>query len=186
MKLGRIFLSYYYSVTLHYITDLLLKSLLYCEKSRSVYYAFMNKEMQGSEVDANELPEETAAIIEREPPYSYEGYIALGGRIDEENYQRVMKRASEESSHFRVNQLRDQTRSTADVSGISLDVVRDEACIDPRCIYEILRYDVKPADVKDHHSQMCDQQLLVESLRMLEQGSAAQAIIDRHPHISFN
>lgn len=146
----------------------------------------MNKEIQGSEADAVELLEETAATIEHEPKYSYAGYVAVGGRIDEANYQRVMKRASEESGHFRVNHLRDQTRSTADVSGVSLDAVRDDVGIDPRCIYEILRYDEKPADAKDHHSQMSDQELLVESLRMLEQGSAAQAIIDKHPHISFS
>lgn len=146
----------------------------------------MKQETPGSEVNAIELAEDVDAVIEREPKYSFEGYVAAGGRIDEANYQRVMKRASEESGHFRVDRMRDQTRSTADVSGVSLDAVRDDAGIDPRCIYEILRYDVKPADVKDHHGQMSDQQLLVESLRMLEQGSAAQAIIDKHPHISFS
>lgn len=145
----------------------------------------MYKDIEIFDADA-ELPQDMSAVIERESPYSYEGYVAMGGRIDEENYHRVMKRASEESGHFTVDQMRDQTRLTAEISGISLDAIRDDVGIDPRCIYEILRHDVKPVDAEHHHSQMCDQKLLVESLRMLEQGDAAQAIINRHPNISFS
>src|SRR3989338_6022456 len=146
----------------------------------------MSKEIEEFDADPPEPQQDMSTVIEREPPYSYEGYIAMGGRIDEENYRRVMKRASEESGHFRVGQLRDQTRITAEISGISLDAIRDDAGIDPRRIYEILRHDLKPGDAKHHHSQMSYQELLVESLRMLEQGDGVSAVLKKHSNISFN
>lgn len=118
--------------------------------------------------------------------YSYAGYVAAGGRIDEENYHRVMNRARDASqSGFRGDAAADQSGVTARISGISLDAIREEIGIDPRIIYEILRSDVRPTDAKHHHGSMSDQQLLVESLRMLEQGDAAEAIVTTHPNIPF-
>lgn len=118
--------------------------------------------------------------------YSYSGYVALGGRIDEANYNRVMERVREESqAGLTHSSLAQQTHVTAEISGISLDALSEETSVDARHIYEILRHDVRPKDVEHHHGSMSDQQLLVESLRMLEQGDAAEAIIATHPHMPF-
>lgn len=147
----------------------------------------MYEEIQRTDGSEVKMPNDTIADPEVEMDYSYAGYVALGGRIDEENYSRVMKRVREESqADFAEDFANDQTKITADISGISLDAIRNETGVDPRFIYGILRHDIGPDDVEHHHGQMSDQQLLVESLRMLEQGSAAQAIIARHPHIQFN
>lgn len=127
---------------------------------------------------------------EAESKYSYAGYVACGGRINETDYNRVMLLASKSMPYTpRVNQsgvpMGDQTKITSEISGVDIGAITAETGIDPRCIYDILRHDEKPADAQYHHGAMSDQALLVESLRMLEQGSAAQAIADRHPNIQF-
>lgn len=131
-----------------------------------------------------EIQESSVPPQEEAPKFSYTGYVACGGRIDEVNYRRVMK-AIQNAPNAGMYAKR-QTEITAEISGVSLEAIRNDTGIDPRAIYDILRHDHMPPGVKDHHVQMCDQQLLVESLRMLEQNEAVQAIIDRHPHIQFN
>lgn len=131
-----------------------------------------------------EIQESSVPPQEEAPKYSYAGYVACGGRIDEVNYRRVMKAVQNDPSAA-MNTNR-QTEITAEISGVSLEAIRNDTGIDPRAIYGILRNDHRPPDATDHHVQMSDQQLLVESLRMLEQESAVQAIIDKHPHIGFN
>ncbi len=128
------------------------------------------------------MPKTTTARAEGEPKFTYAGYLACGGRIDEENYERVMERARQEKHE---NFAADQTKVTADISGISLEAIGTEAGIDPRVVYGILRHDEKPAETPHHHAQMSDQLLLVEALRMLEQGDAAARVIAKHPHMSF-
>ena len=128
-------------------------------------------------------PETSVPQQEESPKYSYAGYVACGGRIDEVNYRRVMKTIQDDPG---AQFFKGQTEITAEISGISLDAIRNATGIDPRAIYTILGNDQKSPEVKDHHGQMWDQQLLVESLRMLEQSDAAQAIVDEHPHIQFN
>jgi len=124
---------------------------------------------------------------ESEKKYTYAGYLAHGGRIDEATYNSVMQRVGEDpAADFAEDFADSQTKITADISGISLDAIRNETGIDPRFIYGVLRHDMGPDGVEHHHSQMSDQQLLVESLRMLEQGSAVGAVIDKHPHMQFN
>lgn len=123
--------------------------------------------------------------------YTYAGYASLGGRIDEENYQRVMKKAleiSQVSDHEVMNSAAAQTKHSAEISGVSLDRIHEETGIDPRAIYAILRNDIAPDGVAHHHVQMSDQQLLVEALRMLEQEHAVRAVIkaEELSHISFN
>ncbi len=127
---------------------------------------------------------------EGEPKYSYAGYVASGGRINETDYNRVILLAEESMPYKpRVNQsgipAGDQTKITSEISGVDIGAITTETGIDPRCIYDILRHDEKPADAEYHHGAMSDQALLVESLRMLEQGGAAQAIVDKHPNIQF-
>ena len=130
-----------------------------------------------------EIPEANVPQ-EEEPKYSYAGYVACGGRIDEVNYRRVMRAV--QAAPTPEMYAKRQTEITAEISGVSLDAIGDETGIDPRAVYGILRHDNMPPEAKDHHAQMSDQQLLVESLRMLEQDSAVQAIMDKHPHIQFN
>ena len=130
-----------------------------------------------------EIPETSVPQQEEDPKYSYAGYVACGGRIDEVNYRRVMKAIQDEPA---AEMSKGQTEITAEISGVSLDAIRDATGIDPRAIYGILRHDHMPPELKDHHVKMSDQQLLVESLRMLEQSDAVQAIMDKHSHIQFN
>lgn len=133
----------------------------------------------------NEMPNATSSP-EGELRFVYADYVSIGGRLDEESYSQVMKKAEQESmSGITGNFARAQTATIANVSGISLEAIHQEAGLDPVSIYEILRSDKIPAGVSDHHSQMNDQQLLVESLRMLGQQDAVNAIIATHPHIIF-
>lgn len=131
-----------------------------------------------------EIPETSVAQQEEEPGYSYAGYVACGGRIDEVNYRRVMK-AVQNNPLIDVY-AKHRTNTTAEISGVSLDAIRNATGIDPRAIYDILRNDRKPPEAKDHHGQMSDQHLLVESLRMLEQSDAVEAIVDNHKNFQFN
>jgi hypothetical protein len=118
--------------------------------------------------------------------YSYAGYVAHGGRIDEGNYMRVMKAVEQLCDGCAGDNAVRQTRIAAEISGISLEAIRERKGIDPRCIYGILRTDNMPSATVHHHAQMCDQQLLVEVLRMLEDESARVAMIAAHPNISFD
>ena len=130
------------------------------------------------------IPETSIPQQEEEPKYSYAGYFECGGRIDEVNYRRLMKAIQNEPS-IDVYAKR-QTEIAAEISGVSLDAIRNATGIDPRAIYGILRRDRKPPEVKDHHGQMSDQELLVESLRMLEQSDAVKAIVGEHKNFQFN
>lgn len=148
----------------------------------------MNDEKQIiDEVVPETPPEEVAG--ESESRFSYTNYVALGGRINRGDYARVMERAQEESNATSGEGFsKNQTRTTAEISGVDLDAVRDEFGIDPRCVYGILRYDELPplAIPQYHHGAMSDQALLVESLRMIGAVEAVNAIVEKHPHISFS
>ncbi len=133
------------------------------------------------------VPETSATLPEGNKEYSYAGYIAHGGRIDEENYTRVMETASKKSDEsYPEDSVHHQTQTVEAISGISLDAIGDSAGIDPRLVYRILRTDVMSSGQTYHHGQMHDQQLLVETLRMLEETAAVNAVIAAHPNISFN
>ena len=142
----------------------------------------MYKEEETTEVG---MSEQTTSH-EGESRYSYADYISMGGRIDEENYTRVIQMAQDEAGASAVTKFTlFQTATIAGTSDISLEAIHAETGINPVCIYSILRSDKIPREVRDHHSQMNDQQLLVESLRMLGAHSAIDAIIAKHPHITF-
>ncbi len=143
------------------------------------------KEKIAEEVVPETPPEE--AVGENESGFSYGNYVALGGRINEKDFTRVMARAQVETNTTRGEGFsKNQTGITAEISGVDLDAVRDEFGVDPRCVYGILRHDEKPTGVEYHHGAMSDQALLVESLRMIGAISAVDAIIAKHPHIAFN
>lgn len=123
---------------------------------------------------------------EVKPTLSYAEYIRHGGRINETDYQSALSRVQigNANENFKKN-----AKNMADFYGISLKELRSE--IDPCVLYAILREDIGARELEYHHSQMGDQQILVEALRMLEQDTAAQIIISRHtspnkPHINFS
>ncbi len=78
----------------------------------------------------------------------------------------------------------EQVKEIAKYSGIEL---RDSGdTLDPRIVlYVILRGDVRPEGVKHHHSQMSDQRIFGEVLRMLGDVDSFDKLVKAHPHISF-
>ena len=84
-----------------------------------------------------------------------------------------------------LEQLVKELEFIAEYSGIKLHNTKNDP--DPRTIlYIILRIDAKPTEVEYHHSQMGDQRLFAEVLRMLEDADSLQKLIEAHPNISFN
>ena len=113
---------------------------------------------------------------------SYQQYQELGGIINEEDYQSALARAKNTATLDAI--LIKQSELIARVAGIELRNAKDS--LDQRTVlYGILRTDAKPKEVKYHHSQMCDQRLFAEALRMLGDTDSLNKLISAHPHISF-
>jgi hypothetical protein len=110
---------------------------------------------------------------------SYEWYRALGGIINEPDYISIIFRAKtiSEQDHIRIAQL----KTIAEFSGIS-----ESALPAAYPLFEIMRTDRKPHDVKYHHCQMCDQRLFAEALRMLGDEVSLAKLIATYPHIEFS
>ncbi len=135
--------------------------------------------------------------------HNYEQYKRLGGIINEKDYQSALDRAKNITTLERPDFLRNghsvsrakdimildkelisQAETMARVAGITLR--NSEDALDPRTIlYGILRRDTNPG-VEYHHSQMSDQRLFAEVLRMLGDADSLQKLIETHPNISFN
>ena len=112
---------------------------------------------------------------------SYRRYQELGGIINEQNYQCALTRASETIQLSGV--LIAQADLIARVAGITLD--NADGCLDVITIlYGVLRTDSKPG-AQYHHSQMCDQRLFAEALRMLDCPILLAKVIEAHPNICF-
>lgn len=115
------------------------------------------------------------------PQRSYAGYVQNGGRINEEDYRSVLLRAQ----NGKVSEgARHQAEGIARFSGIALDTFQSH--IDPRALYGVLRSDTEPTpptNVRHHHSQMSDQELFMEMLRMLEEGDAIRLVENAYPNI---
>jgi|SRR3989344_6400895 len=120
----------------------------------------------------------------------YRRYLELSGIINETDYQSAMNRISgmcrivmfESSSSIqsRVGQV----GWIAKYSGIEL--LGPEYVPDPRILlYVILRGDTRPEGVRHHHSQMSDQRIFGEVLRMLGDTDSFDKLVKAHPHISF-
>ena len=106
---------------------------------------------------------------------SYGEYVKLGGIINEKDYLSALSRAKNAKE---VNpSIRVQAESMGRASGITL-TDRELA------LYAILREDTNP-DPKEkyHHSQMSDQRLFAEALRMLGDTESLRKLISRHPNI---
>ncbi len=95
----------------------------------------------------------------------YEQYQELGGIINREDYENALARARDAAT-APEKMLVGQAELMAEFAGIELHNTKD--AIDQRItLYETLRADSKPEEIKYHHSQMSDQRLFAEVLRML-------------------
>lgn len=113
---------------------------------------------------------------------SYHRYWELGGIINEKDYESALTRA-ENTTALNKTQIM-QAEGIAKFAGIELHNTKDT--VDQRIIlYGILRSDDKPKEVKDHHSQMSDQRIFAESLRMLGDIDSLNKLIKAYPNISF-
>ena len=122
------------------------------------------------------------------PENNYQRYSELGGIINEEDYKNAVDRM--ENTHTLDMNDPGVKASVAQVKGMArrAEINMDDSGseIDPKIIlYAKLRLDAKPADVKYHHSQMGDQQIFGEVLRMLGDAESLDKLIKAYPNISF-
>ncbi len=117
---------------------------------------------------------------------NYMHYIELGGIINEKDFQNALARSKQTTSLNKAAIA--QSEVIAHRSGIELHNSNDS--LDPRTVlYGVLRSDTAPTTAKEgkyHHSQMSDQRLFAEALRMLGDTDSLEKLIAAHPHISFN
>lgn len=128
--------------------------------------------------------ENKADILEN----SYQRYLELGGIINGIDYQSALDRMNKIKTLDRNNpEVKNeifQAENIARYAGIELSNLKN--VLDPKIVlYVILRNDTKPKDVKYHHSQMSDQRIFGEVLRMLGDADSLDKLIKFHPNISF-
>lgn len=112
---------------------------------------------------------------------SYRRYVELGGIINEKDCRSALSRAGKTTT-LSVSSMA-QVEGMAKRAGIVLHNSEDSP--DPRAIlYGILRSDRVP-EPKYHHSQMSDQRLFAEALRMLGDADSLKKVIEAYPNISF-
>ena len=124
------------------------------------------------------------------PENNYQHYLELGGIINEKDYQSALDRMNSVHTLDRKDpQVIDSIRQVVDMARyakIELGDSEDVVDIDPRIVlYVILRLDVGPEGVKYHHSQMSDQRIFGEVLRMLGDANSLNKLIKAYPNISF-
>ena len=127
---------------------------------------------------------ETADIVEN----NYQRYLGLGGIINENDYQSALDRMNSVHTLDRKDpQVIDSIRQVVNMARYAKITLGDfKNVFDPRVIlYVILRLDTKPEDVEYHHSQMSDQRIFGEVLRMLGDASSLDKLIKAYPNISF-
>lgn len=122
----------------------------------------------------------------RDPPKEnncYQRYKELGGIINEKDYESALTRARNTVA-LHITLIK-QSEHIAEFAGVELHNTKD--VFNPRTIfYGVLRTDVKSdPKIKYHHSQMCDQRLFAEALRMLGDADSLQKVIVAYPNISF-
>src|SRR3989344_4674807 len=121
------------------------------------------------------------AIEENNP---YRQYQEIGGIINEQDYESALMRA-QDAATTTEDVLVKQAQLIAEFAGIELHNEKD--AIDQRAVlYGILRTDAKPENTAHHHSQMPDQRLFAEALRMLGDTASLQKLIAAYPNISFD
>lgn len=120
------------------------------------------------------------AIEENNP---YRQYQETGGIINKKDYESALTRA-QDAATTTEDVLVKQAQNIAEFAGIELHNEKDAP--DPRVVlYGVLRTDAKPEDTAHHHSQMSDQRLFAEALRMLGDTASLQKLIAAYPNISF-
>ncbi len=113
----------------------------------------------------------------------YERYRKLGGIINEKDYGSALARTRNTATLDTT--LIKQLEYIARIARIELHSTKN--AIDQRIIlYVVLRTDTAPKEVKYHHSQMSDQRLFAEALRILGDVDSLNKLINTHPHISFD
>jgi hypothetical protein len=119
----------------------------------------------------------------------YERYKKLGGIINEKDYQTAIDSTIETNrldiGNSAIRSRISQAEAIARQAGIKLNNLED--VLDPRVItYVLLRSDVMPEDAKFHHSQMSDQNIFGEVLRMYDDADSLDKLIKAYPNISFD
>lgn len=116
----------------------------------------------------------------------YEQYQELGGIINREDYESAIQRSAETDtvSDTAMKQV-EQVENMAKFTGIELQ--NEKSANDPRVkLYAILRSDSKPKDVKYHHSQMSDQRLFAEVLRIFGDTEALSKLIGAYHKVGIH
>ncbi len=110
----------------------------------------------------------------------FDRYQELGGIINEGDYEKALRRAGKITSLNTC--LVTQAEMIARFTGVPLDNKNrlDEITV----LYGVLRTDTNPG-VKHHHSQMSDQRLFAEALRMLDHPELLEQVIAAYPNINF-
>lgn len=129
------------------------------------------------------------------PENNYQRYLELGGNINKKDYQSVIDRINNaftlDGGDPEIRSRISQAEGMARYAGIKLNDSKD--ALDPSAIlldsrvvlYVILRSDVMSKGVICHHSQMTDQRLFVEALRMLGDTDSLDKMFKAYPNISF-
>lgn len=145
----------------------------------------MSKEsIKNKVVDTQNIEKETADI----PENSYQRYVELGGIINEKDYQSALDRMDKTRTLDRKNpQVRNSIQQALGIARYAKIKLNDsENVLEPKIVlYVTLRNDAKPEDVKYHHSQMSDQRIFGEVLRMLGDADSLDKLIKTYPNISF-
>jgi len=130
-----------------------------------------------------EQPFEVGADMQRQTKENdaYGSYRTLGGIINEKDCISALDRAKKITA-FNESLIR-QAENIAKHAGI---VLENSDGVDPRVkLYAVLRTDNRPEDVKYPHSQMSDQRLFAEALRILGDVDSLNKVIAAYPNISF-
>ena len=117
---------------------------------------------------------------------SYQHYMELGGIINEKDYQSALDRSKQTITLDKTSEVQvSEVSGIARFSRIALHNSKDS--LDPRvALYIILRSDFKSKEeVEYHHSDMIDQRIFAQVLRMLGDADSLKKLIEAYPNISF-
>jgi hypothetical protein len=105
----------------------------------------------------------------------YRQYQELGGIINEKDYEGILAKTRNIVTSPGKEMIK-QLELMAQFAGIELS--NTENATDQRIVlYGILRADTKPEETKYHHSQLSDQRLFAEVLRILGDSNALNKLI---------
>ena len=109
--------------------------------------------------------------------YCYQRYRELGGVINEKDYESALAMAR--NAITPNGMLIKQAELIAQTAEIEL--CNAKGAVDQRVIlYGVLRTDTRPEKTQYHHSQMCDQRLFAEALRMLGDVDSLNKLVDAY------